>query len=505
MKKLILPLVACMLGAMAFSATPKAATPKAAAPKPAPLRAGAATSVITPPIGSMRVGGFVPLPSTHVHDELHARCLVLDDNHKKIAIVICDLLGFHRSVSIEARRIIQEETGIPPENVIISATHTHSAGSALGTVRYVNEQKLDEYQLFLAQRIADGVRRAMTLLRPAEIAFRSVDLPDPILNRRWLVKDGKGEANPFGIIEKVRKTGQPGPEFSGPAGPTDNALSIIALREPAGRMIAAYCAYSMHYAGMNMPNAISADYFGAFCEELKQLQSTWTDDPPFVAMLANATSGDVGSNQKRYNHLDKTAGPYGRSRAAGHDVAVAADAALKSINDWKDRASLDARFRELDLGWRKIEPELIAWAKEIEGKAPRLASGPIPLAAKWATTPDWATRLSYAGRVQALAAKTDKVKFPIQVVRIGDICIGTSPSETYAEIGLDFKKRSPFAKSFMIELNHAMLGYLPPPYQFEFGEYSTWPGKNIVERDTSIKMLDALIAMANDLKPNGSD
>ena len=45
---------------------------------------------------------------------------MLDDNHKKIAIVICDLLGFHRSVSIEARRIIQEETGIPPENVIIT-------------------------------------------------------------------------------------------------------------------------------------------------------------------------------------------------------------------------------------------------------------------------------------------------------------------------------------------------------------------------------------------------
>lgn len=123
------------------------------------------------------------------------------------------------------------------------------------------------------------------------------------------------------------------------------------------------------------------------------------------------------------------------------------------------------------------------------------------MGAKWATTPDWATRLSYAGRVQALAQKTDKVKFPVQVLRLGDICIGTSPSETYSEIGLEFKQRSPLAKSsFMVELSHAMLGYLPPPHQFANGECSTWPGTNIVERQASEKMLDALLAMAVDLK-----
>jgi len=490
MKKLFILVIAAALGTATLSAAPAAAR----------LRAGAATSNITPPIGALRVGGFVPAPSTHVHDELHARCLVLDDGKTKVALVVCDLLGFHRSVSLEARRIIQEATGIPPENVMISATHTHSAGSALGTSRYVNEQKLDEYQLFLARRIADGVRRANNTLRPAEIAFRSVDLPEPILNRRWVLKDGKTVTNPFGKLEKVDKTGAPGPEFSEPAGPTDTALSIIALREPSGRLISAYCAYSMHYAGMGMPGAISADYFGAFCEELKRMQGTPDDSTPFVALLANATSGDVGPDQRRYNKLDKTDGPYGRSRAAGRDVAQAAQAALKSIDDWKDHAELSARFRELDIRWRTIEPELLVWAKEIEAKAPRLASGPIPIAAKWATTPDWATRLSYAGRVQALAAKTDNVKFPVQVLRIGEICIGTSPCETYSEIGLDFKKRSPFKKSFMVQLNHAMFGYLPPPYQLERGEYSTWPGTNIVERETSVKMLDALVQMAGELK-----
>jgi len=498
------PLLLLLLSACALLVLPMSAAP--ATPAAARLRAGAATSNITPPLGTMKVGGFVPTPINHIHDELYARCLVVDDGRKKIAIVICDLLGFHRSVSVEARRLIQEATGIPPEHVLISATHTHSAGSALGTSRYVSEQKLDDYQLFVARRIADGVQRADNLLRPAEIAFRSVDLPEPLLNRRWFWKEGKGRPNPFGKIEKAYKTGAPGPEFSHPAGPTDTALSIVALREPAGPLIAAYCAYSMHYAGMGMPGlvAVSADYFGFFCEELKRLQGgERADGPPFVAMLANATSGDVGPDQRRYNKLDKTHGPYGRSRAAGGEVAQAAYAALQGINDWKDHAEIDARYRELDMGWREIEPELLTWAKEIEATAPRLSSGNIGIAAKFPTTPDWATRLSYAGRVQALAAKTDKVKFPVQVLRLGDISIGTSPCETYSEIGLEYKQRSPFAKSFMVELSHAMIGYLPPPHQFENGEYSTWPGTNIVERQASVKMLDALVEMAKEMKTAG--
>ena len=190
-----------------LSAGPAAGAP---APASAPLRAGAATSNITPPIGALRVGGFAPYPTTHINDELHARCLVLDDGRTKLALVVCDLLGFHRSVSIEARRLIQEAVGIPPGNVMISATHTHSAGNALGTSRYENEQELDDYQRFLARRIADGVQRADNLLRPAEVAFRSVDLPEPILNRRWFWKEGKARPNPFGKIERAYKTGAPG-------------------------------------------------------------------------------------------------------------------------------------------------------------------------------------------------------------------------------------------------------------------------------------------------------
>src|SRR5919109_397654 len=75
------------------------------------FRAGAAASNITPPLGSPIVGGFVPYPATHVHDELHARCLVLDDGKTKLVLVVCDLLGIDRLVSDEARAILHKDLG----------------------------------------------------------------------------------------------------------------------------------------------------------------------------------------------------------------------------------------------------------------------------------------------------------------------------------------------------------------------------------------------------------
>ncbi len=55
------------------------------------LRAGAATSNITPPLGTLRSGSFAPYPTTHVNDELHARCLVLNDGKTTLALVTVDL------------------------------------------------------------------------------------------------------------------------------------------------------------------------------------------------------------------------------------------------------------------------------------------------------------------------------------------------------------------------------------------------------------------------------
>src|SRR5262245_43707732 len=94
------------------------------------FRAGAARVDITPDLGILIVGSFNPTPATHVHDPLYARTLVLDDGATKIAFVVVDNVGVPKIVCDEAKRMIAEATGLPKSHVLISSTHSHSAGSA---------------------------------------------------------------------------------------------------------------------------------------------------------------------------------------------------------------------------------------------------------------------------------------------------------------------------------------------------------------------------------------
>lgn len=442
--------------------------------------------MITPETGSLIVGNFLPERSTAVHDDLHVRSLVIDDGRQRIALAVCDLLGLHRSVSLEARRLIEAATGIPPSHVLISATHTHSAASALGDDRFSSDQELDSYQRLVAGRIAEAVERPAGRLRPAEATRGFVDAPGHVFNRRWFMRGEVKPPGPFGVEERVKMNPPPGsPDLLEPAGPVDPRISFLAFREPSGRLISVFAAYSLHYVGGTRPGEISADYYGMFCEALVRRQGESGEGPPFVPILANGTSGDV--NNINFRQPRAPAPPYAQMRAVAEDVAAKVHGALEQA-EWRRDATVDARFRELELSWRRVEKPLLEWAER--------------------TLPDLRTPIVkvdlpaiYAGRVQRLAAARDPARIPLQAIRIGDCVIGTFPCETFAETGLAFRERCRAPASFMVELNHGYFGYLPTPRHFGFGGYETWPGTNCLEPEASDKMLDALLSMAAELVP----
>lgn len=449
------------------------------------FRAGAATSNITPELGGQIVGGFSPIPSRHIHDELHARCLVLDDGRGKLALVVCDLLGIHKLVSDEARRRIQERLGIPAERVLISATHTHSATSALGSNRFQYQQELDAYQEFVVRRIVDGVQCALNNLQPAEVGFGTVEAPEHVFNRRWFMRPGTVPPNPFGGTDLVKMNPPAGsPNLVEPAGPVDPTVSFLAVRVPQGRQLALYAVYSLHYVGGVGPGHISADYFGMFCEHLRRLVEPEPQDPPFVALLANGTSGDINNINFRNPRPSQPA--YVQMRSVAHDVAEKVHTAMKDVV-YRSDITLDACYREPEIGTRKPTPELLEWARNTLQAAPADSSR-VDL-----------SRI-YAERTLRMAEYPDTVPVPLQVLRVGDVVIGTMPCEVFAEIGLEFKARSPQQPAFLVELAHGYLGYLPPPRHHDLGGYETWLGTNRLERTASERLLAHLFEMVAELQ-----
>ncbi len=289
-----------------------------------------------------------------------------------------------------------------------------------------------------------------------------------MFNRRhWFVKPGGARPNPFGGIDQVQTNPSAGsPDLVKPAGPTDPTVTILALREPDGRPIAVYSTYSLHYVGGVPKGDISADYYGVYCAELKRLLGAEDQDPPFVALMANASSGDVTSTDRSRPQPKQE--PYVKMRRVAGNVARKVHTALaKAV--YQDHVTLAARFRERTIARPMPTAEQIAWAKERLTKP-----GPKPdqVDLSW----------SYAQRITGMATREAQVSVPLQVLRIGPACIGTMPGEPFCEIGLEFRQRAAMQPAVLVEWAHGGFGYIPTAKHFEWGGYETWLGSCALSR-----------------------
>jgi hypothetical protein len=450
------------------------------------FQAGAALSNITPPLDEPVVGGWSSPPAKHVHDELYAKCLVLDDGKTRLVFVVCDNLGISCEVYDKAKRIIQQKTGIPPENMMMSATHTHSSVSARGANRLRQNKQLSDYQQFLVSRISDGVRRAVNNLKPARIGFGCAQEPTQVFNRRYFMKPGVPVPNPFGGEDKVvMNPGRGNPNILKAAGPTDPRIAFLSVKSVDDRPIALLANYSLHYVGPGQRGVISADYFGVFAERISQLLGAERIDPPFVGILTNGTSGDI-NNIDWLNKPQKRFAPYEKMRQVAGFVAKAVCEEHKKLT-FRDWVKLDAMQNELALDVRKPTDKQIAYAQKILEK---------PDDAR----PYHNREKVYARRTLQMRDTPSEVSIILQTFRVGDLGICAIPFEVFVEIGLEIKAKSPFEQTFTISHANGSYGYLPTFAQHELGGYETWLGTNMVEVRASAKIVNMLINMFNILR-----
>ena len=439
------------------------------------FQAGAATADITPPLGELVVGGFIPFPATAVHDQLQSRCLVLDNGQTQIAFVICDNLGISREVYDRARLIIAQETELPVENILMAATHTHSA----------TRVQTDNYRPQIVRGIADSVRLAVDNLKPARIGWGRIDEPSEVFNRRWHVTDSSLLKNPFGGIDQVRMN--PPRNHAAliePAGPTDPEISFLSLQATNGCPIALLANYSLHYVGGVNKGDVSADYFGIFCNRIAELLGATSTQPLFVGMLSNGTSGDV--NNIDFRDSGEKYEPYEKMNQVAELVAKRVKEAHDQIKlyDWVPLSSV---VRELKLQFLKPDEIMQKYMGEVLAKSK--------------TSPQYHQyERYYAERIQRLLTGPDEVTVPLQAVRVGEVGIAAIPFEVFAETGLEIKDRTPFTHAFTIELANDYHGYLPTPNQHELGGYETWMGTSKVQLDASELIKHTILDMMNNLK-----
>jgi hypothetical protein len=422
---------------------------------------------------------FEERSADRVHDPLVARCLVLDDGTNRIALAVVDTCMMPRDLLDESREIAALATGIPAHRMLISATHTHSAPSAMGCL---GSRPDPDYQKFLKQQIARGIIAAASHLQPVRVGWTVVKDHDHTFCRRWIFRPDKVGNDPFGN-PTVRANMHPGyenPNAIGPSGPVDPDLSLLAFQTPEGRPVALLANYSMHYYGSPL---LSADYYGRFCEKIGPLIGA--DTNAFLAIMSQGTSGD----QMWMN--------YGKpSRDIGYDtyaaeVAKVASAAYRGIQ-FRDWAPLAMKEALLPLKYRTPDESRLAWARKLVAvMGDRQPRGQPEI---------------YAREALSLHERP-ATEIKLQALRIGDLGIAAFPNEVFAITGLKIKAQSPFTHTFNIELANGGDGYIPPSEQHRLGGYTTWPARTAgLEEQAEPRIVETLLSLLEDVaeKPRRS-
>lgn len=382
-----------------------------------PLRAGAGAVDITPPASALGATDVV-------RDPLFARAIVVEGGGTCAVLVGLDQIGFPQALAAETIAKAASATGCPTDQIVISATHTHSstAGSARGPQVAMPE---------LQRAILAAIEQSRATLRPARIGFAKTDVHLNV--NRDLFADGRWT------------------QGANPAGPSDKALAVVALVDEAGRPIAAYLNYAMHPINFYMSGVISADFAGEAARYVEQRYGG-----AMVAIFAQGASGDQNPLLNRpQNRLSRI-----RTGVAGSaELRVGPQAS-------DDRETMGRRMQALGQpvpatalqDYRSAADEvgaLVAAEGTLLGEsAVDLIQNQMTAMAPAAIIRGTSATVTCPGRDRQDGANPIRegglppyadgapVTLRVGMLRLGDIYLSTVNAEVYTEIGLRLKREA---------------------------------------------------------------
>jgi len=438
------------------------------------LRAGTAEVNITPPIGTQLTGyGGRVSGCIGIHDDIFARALVLDNGTASLAIVTCDLLGVDRDTVDAVRQGAHEQTGIPPDNIMISCSHTHSGPASMQLGGIADRDEL--YVKMLNRKITGAISAAKRQLQPAVIGFGR----EPVRcgnNRRERTPDGK-------MVLGVNPSGKVAPY-----------VNVMKVAGTDGTPIAVLFNHAAHAVALRGNNLlVSADYPGFAARLLKKAKGD-----SLVPMFAQGCCGDINC---RYF------GTFAEAERVGNILGAAVLKRMEEIEEHTDTVQLDSRLRVAKLplqqppSVQEAEQILVQARKELQQA--QESGNPLQVKVR-SRSAEWAEELL------ALAKEGEKPRtrdFEIQILRIGDAAIVGMAGEVFVEYQLWVDEQSPFRHNFVHAYTNGVIGYVPTADEFPKGGYEIevackyYPGTLMLSPECERVIKETIAQMFDEIKP----
>lgn len=414
----------------------------------AELKVGVASVKINPPLGVGLAGYYHERGNEGMLDDIYAKATVLDDGTTRVGIVVCDLISMPEWIVAEARTIVQERTGMPGGNIMIGATHTHTAPVLVrGTSRdevdgSTNEASL-AYGTTLPKLIADAITAADQRRKLVKLSVAKGHEAEMAHNRRFWMRDGSVGWNPGKLNAQILR----------PVGPIDPEVGVLYAEtdEAKPAPVLTFVNYAMH-PDTTSGTRISGDYCGALSRALALYKG-----PEMLTLFANGTCGDI-------NHLDVR---WAGGQSGGHEatrlgtiLAAAVFKAYPRLDQLTNAGSLQVRSERVALELSPFTPDELKQAQADVGS----------LSDK--NRVDF-MRMVRAHRIMDTAARAGKPHLvEVQVISLGRQVAWVSwPGEIFVALGLSVKAGSPFPHTYNVTLANGTIGYIPNKSAYPEGNY----------------------------------
>jgi len=431
----------------------------------AALKGGSAKVNITPPLGISLIGSYGK-PSDSVMDDLYAKALVLSDGDNTIAIVAADLLYTPlEEITDPVRTLVHKELGIPGQNIMVCATHTHSGPEVFTRSKLPPKSQVpvselaQSYLQTLIRKMADAVALAYQSLRDVRIGTAVGEVPEVLFNRRPVGKDGRVKTS-FTLPPEIVATRRIETAVDGEArvmftllsngaplefGRVDPRVFVLRMEDAEGRMVGSLVDFGCHPVSIypHFPTAVSADYPAFVTGVVEQAEGGVS---LFLLGLAGNTV-PIQRGAKPREQIGKAVGAEAVRKL--QFVATASNAALSGV-------------------CRRVTFPL--------KKAP-------------------------SDKVDATGAPC--ITTEIQVLRLGDIYLLGLPGEVLVEVGLEIRKKAGIEKLLIATVANDAIGYVCHSRAYDEGGYESESGASLAQGAGEIMVRESLALLGEIRGGNG--
>jgi hypothetical protein len=373
--------------------------------------------------------GELPAGSLGVLDRLYARAIVVEGGASAAALVTVDGGGVPEALWDTVSRRLDAELGIPAANVLLGATHTHSAGARRGP----------DY----AAKIVDSVRLAKQRLAPARMGYGTgvshINVNRHVVDRRtnrWW--EGRNDD-----------------------GPSDKTVAVLKFETLSGEPIAVYYNYAVHAVIAGQLDQVSGDIPGAASRYIED-----SFDERVVAVWSSGAAGDQNpiNYQQTYDLREIRVQDYAKR---GVDISNAMPPGGEGLDRNNPRVvKLMNQQRQMLVSMGQfLGEEVMHVMRGIE--RPSVAA---PLHGSVLTVRCPGRERTNEGRAgfEGTYKEGPPVEIRLGLLRIGDVAIGAVNAEVFSPIAARLKRESPYKATMLTTLTNgaARSGYIPDDASF---------------------------------------